>query len=90
MEMLKSKKSEVTCSYCSKIYKHPILLPCGDSICRYNLKFKQEPKNFELAKTLKENVDTTTTTTTTTASSTVSAKTSSHLKSNGKSNTFLH
>ena len=49
-----------------------------------NLKFQQQPKNFKLAKTLKENVDTTTT---------VSAQTSSHLKSKGNSkniNTFLH
>jgi hypothetical protein len=35
MEMLKSKKSQVTCSYCSKIY--PIDLPCGDSICGEHL-----------------------------------------------------
>ena len=50
----------------------------------HNLKFKQEPKCFEITKTLKENVDTTTT---------VSAQTSSHLKSKGNSkniNTFLH
>jgi hypothetical protein len=37
MEMLKSKKSQVTCSYCSKIFKDPIDLPCGDSICREHL-----------------------------------------------------
>jgi hypothetical protein len=35
--MLKSKKSQVTCSFCSKIYKDPIVLPCGDSICREHL-----------------------------------------------------
>ena len=35
--MLKSQKSQLTCSYCSKIYKDPILLPCGDSICRQHL-----------------------------------------------------
>ena len=56
----------------------------------HNLKFQQQPKNFKLAKTLKENVDTTTTTTattaTTTASSTASAQTSSHLKSKGNDN----
>jgi hypothetical protein len=34
--MLKMK-SQVTCSYCSKIYKDPILLPCEDSICREHL-----------------------------------------------------
>ena len=59
-----------------------------------NLKFQQQPKNFKLAKTLKENVDTTTTTTattaTTTASSTVSAQTSSHLKSKGNDNRNIH
>ena len=37
MEMLKSQISKVTCSYCSKIYKDPIDLPCGDSICREHL-----------------------------------------------------
>jgi hypothetical protein len=30
-------KSELTCSYCSKIFKDPILLPCDDSICRGHL-----------------------------------------------------
>jgi hypothetical protein len=38
--MLKSNKSQVTCSYCSKIYKDPIVLPCGDSICREHLSDK--------------------------------------------------
>jgi hypothetical protein len=32
--MLKSQKSQLTCSYCSKIFKDPILLPCEDLICR--------------------------------------------------------
>jgi hypothetical protein len=31
-------KSQMTCSYCSKIFKNPIVLPCGDFICRYHLK----------------------------------------------------
>ena len=35
--MLKSQKSKLTCSYCSKIFKDPIDLPCGDSICRQHL-----------------------------------------------------
>ena len=35
--MLKSKKSQLTCSYCSRIFKDPIQLPCGDSICRKHL-----------------------------------------------------
>jgi hypothetical protein len=34
--MLKSK-SQLTCSYCSKIFKNPIVLPCGDSICGEHL-----------------------------------------------------
>jgi hypothetical protein len=31
-------KSKLTCSYCFKIFKDPILLPCDDSICREHLK----------------------------------------------------
>ena len=55
----------------------------------HNLKIQHQPKNFKLAKTLKENVDTLTTTTT--ASSTITAQTSSNLKSKGNniSNTFF-
>ena len=34
--MLKSK-SQMTCPYCSRIFKDPILLSCGDSICRERL-----------------------------------------------------
>ena len=30
-------KSQLTCSYCSKAFKDPILLPCDDSICRQHL-----------------------------------------------------
>jgi hypothetical protein len=30
-------KSQLLCSYCSRIFKDPILLPCGDSICRQHL-----------------------------------------------------
>jgi hypothetical protein len=37
MEMLKSPKSQLTCSYCSRIFRDPIDLPCGDSICRQHL-----------------------------------------------------
>ena len=40
MEMLKSKRSQVACSYCSKIYKDPIVLQCGDSICLEHLSDK--------------------------------------------------
>ncbi len=42
--MLKSQKFELTCSYCSKIFKDPILLPCGDFICREHLKEKNVVK----------------------------------------------
>jgi hypothetical protein len=35
--MSKSQKSQLTCSYCSKIFKDPILLPCDDSMCRVHL-----------------------------------------------------
>jgi hypothetical protein len=38
--MLKSQKSQLTCSYCSRIFKDPIDLPCGDSICREHLSEK--------------------------------------------------
>jgi hypothetical protein len=30
-------KSNLTCSYCPKIFKDPVDLPCGDSICRRHL-----------------------------------------------------
>jgi len=30
-------KSQLTCSYCSKIFIDPIILPCDDSICRQHL-----------------------------------------------------
>ncbi len=30
-------KSKLTCSYCSKIWKDPILLPCDEVICREHL-----------------------------------------------------
>jgi len=38
--MLKSHKSHLTCSYCSRIFKHPILLPCDETICREHLSEK--------------------------------------------------
>ena len=34
-------KSKLTCSYCSKIYKDPIELTCGDLICQAHLKEKE-------------------------------------------------
>ena len=30
-------KSQLTCSYCSKIFNDPIDLPCDESICREHL-----------------------------------------------------
>jgi hypothetical protein len=41
--MLKSK-ANWTCSYCSKILKDPIELPCEDNICRQHLKEKDVVK----------------------------------------------
>jgi hypothetical protein len=41
--MLKSK-SQVTCSYCSKIAKDSIDLPCGDVICREHLSEREVVK----------------------------------------------
>jgi hypothetical protein len=41
--MLKSK-ANWTCSYCSKILKDPILLPCEENICRLHLKEKDSVK----------------------------------------------
>ena len=32
-----NSKSRLTCSYCSRILKDPIMLPCDDSICREHL-----------------------------------------------------
>ena len=32
-----SLKSKLSCSFCSKIYKSPIILPCADSICAEHL-----------------------------------------------------
>jgi hypothetical protein len=41
-------KSQLTCSYCSKIFKDPILLPCEDSICREHLFNKDVRKENKL------------------------------------------
>jgi hypothetical protein len=37
-------KSQLTCSYCSKIFKYPILLPCDHSICLEHLTEKEVVK----------------------------------------------
>ena len=34
-------KSSLTCSYCSKIYKNPVELPCGHLICQAHLKERE-------------------------------------------------
>jgi hypothetical protein len=33
-----SLKSELTCSYCKKIYRKPVILPCNHSLCEEHLK----------------------------------------------------
>ena len=35
--MLKSKKPQFTCSYCSRIFHDPIELPCSHNLCRQHL-----------------------------------------------------
>ena len=37
-------KSTLTCSYCSKIFKDPIELPCNHNLCRVHLAEKKENK----------------------------------------------
>jgi hypothetical protein len=46
--MLKSQKSQLTCSYCLKIFKDPILLPCDDSICRKHLSVRDVCKENKI------------------------------------------
>ena len=38
-------KSSYICSYCSKIYKDPVELPCGDLICEEHLNEEKLLKN---------------------------------------------
>ena len=40
-ENAKKLKSSLTCSYCSKIFKNPIELPCDDLICKEHLNAKE-------------------------------------------------
>jgi hypothetical protein len=42
---MSKRKSHWTCSYCSKILKDPILLPCGDSICNEHLSERDVKEN---------------------------------------------
>jgi len=46
--MLKSRKSQLTCSYCSRIFKDPIIFPCGDSICREHLSQREAIKDNKI------------------------------------------
>jgi hypothetical protein len=41
-------KSDLTCSFCSKIFKDPIRLPCDHAICEYHL--KQKHKQIQCSK----------------------------------------
>ncbi len=41
-------KSQLTCSYCSKIFKDPVELPCEDSICRQHLSERSVVKENKL------------------------------------------
>jgi hypothetical protein len=34
---MKRSKSTLTCSYCSKIFQDPIMLPCKHNLCNENL-----------------------------------------------------
>jgi hypothetical protein len=45
---MQSTKSSVVCSYCSKIYKEPIFLPCKHSICQEHLKEKEVLKQSRI------------------------------------------
>ena len=47
-EYAKKVKSSLTCSYCSKIYKEPIELPCDDLICEEHLKEKEVVKQNKI------------------------------------------
>jgi len=42
------RKSNWTCSYCSKILKDPIILPCGDSICSEHMTEKDVVKQNKI------------------------------------------
>jgi hypothetical protein len=42
---MNKRKANWTCSYCSRIFKDPIVLPCGDFICGEHLLEKGAKKN---------------------------------------------
>jgi hypothetical protein len=39
---MSQKKCLFICPHCNKIFKHPILLPCYDTICEHHLREKQK------------------------------------------------
>ena len=41
MNSFSKVKSSLTCSYCSKIYKDPVEITCGDLICKTHLNEKE-------------------------------------------------
>jgi len=41
-------KSQSTCSYCSRIFRDPIILPCDDSICREHISEKDVVKSNKI------------------------------------------
>jgi hypothetical protein len=51
-----SVKVDFTCLICSKIYKNPFLLPCGDTICEEHLKEPEVLKNNSIKCKLCEEV----------------------------------
>jgi hypothetical protein len=40
-----SVKQDFACSFCSKIYKNPFILPCDDTLCEEHLKEVNVRKN---------------------------------------------
>ena len=40
-----SVKQDFACSFCSKIYKNPFVLPCDDTLCEEHLKEASMRKN---------------------------------------------
>ena len=48
MNSFSKVKSSLTCSYCSKILKNPIELPCDDLVCEEHLKEKEIVKQDKI------------------------------------------
>ena len=47
----RSFRSDFKCAYCNKILQEPIILPCGDTICKHHLQEEVilKSKSFECA-----------------------------------------